>query len=224
VWAQAAELVDGERPGDWNQALMELGATVCTPREPRCLICPARDVCAARARGLEHELPRLKAKKAPIPVRRAALVLHVTDETAGPAILLARRRQGGLFGGLWEPPSIELPDEATDPADVVAFAGPRFAAWLAGKRALDLEPRGVVTHVLSHRRMHVEVLGAALRSARLASLPKDHAEYDALELAPQQADERGGAQRTALASRGTSTLARKILARATASRSTLKTR
>ena len=65
IWKIAEELVPKKNPGDHNQALMELGATICTPRAPRCLLCPVNDLCEARKRGLENDLPIMGAKKAP---------------------------------------------------------------------------------------------------------------------------------------------------------------
>jgi A/G-specific adenine glycosylase len=195
VWALAEDLVAGVatgRAGDWNQALMELGATVCVPREPRCDACPVRDHCDARARGLASELPRLKAKTAPVSIRRAALV-SVCDGK----VLLARRHTGAVFGGMWEPPSIDV---ALDREDVVAWATPRFADLLGGRtHVASLEQRGTLTHVLSHRRMHVNVLSGTLTSAR-ASVSTD-GDYDRSEWVRLED----------LEQRGMTTLAMKIL-------------
>jgi A/G-specific adenine glycosylase len=189
IWKIAGELV-GERPGDWNQALMELGATICVPREPRCLLCPARARCAAYEQGRTDELPRLAKKTKPVPVHRAALVA-----TTPRGLILARRKPEGLFGGMWEPPSLDAG------GDLRA----RFST-LIGMELGDLELCGSVTHVLSHRRMQVDVLAVRLR----AFTPEAHAseEYDALALGD-------------LDGRGATTLARKILARAGETRSTL---
>ena len=62
LWALAETLLDRASPGDWNQALMELGATVCTPRTPACPACPLRTLCAARLQGLVDEIPETKAR------------------------------------------------------------------------------------------------------------------------------------------------------------------
>lgn len=192
IWAIAERLVPARGAGDWNQALMELGATVCAPREPRCLVCPARDLCAARARGVERELPKLRAKAKPRPVRRAALVLVGRD-----GVLLARRTPDGTFGAMWEPPSIDVDADVADAA-AAAWARPRFAE-LVGRRVGSLEACGDLVHVLSHRRMHVLVfrapLGPRVRAARVDG------EYDAVEPVDPRA----------IGNRGTTTLARKIL-------------
>ncbi len=161
LWALAGRLVgvgDGD-PGEWNQALMELGATLCTARDPRCAECPVREHCAAYAHGSVSELPRVRAKRAPRPVSCVAVVV-----ASSRAVLLAHRRRGALFGGLWEPPSTE--------GDV----GP-FARRL-GVDVRDLVPAGTVIHLLSHRRMTVAVLCGSL-SRRRTWLPPS-AQYDAM--------------------------------------------
>src|SRR5215471_8295018 len=102
VWELARELLPEREPGRYNEALMELGATVCTPRAPRCESCPVRTLCQGRALGIEQELPVAKKKKQPREVHLVALVTRRGDK-----VLLGRRRPRGLFGGLWEPPMVE---------------------------------------------------------------------------------------------------------------------
>jgi A/G-specific adenine glycosylase len=183
LWQLAGELVpdgDGD-PGDWNQALMELGATICIPRAPRCDGCPASALCAGRAQGIAERLPRIAPKKEPRPVRRVALVL-ASDR----AVLLARRRPDLLFGGLWEPPSAD--------GDLAALAAE------LGVDPETLEPAGDVEHVLSHRRMRVEVARGPLGGRRRWPLPGP--DYDAVACV----------DRSDLGSRAQASLARKILA------------
>ncbi len=95
----AAELVDPESPGDWTQALMELGATLCLPRSPKCLLCPVNDMCQGRRLGLAHELPKKPAKKALPHFDVTAAVIQNGDQ-----LLIARRPLEGMLGGLWEFP------------------------------------------------------------------------------------------------------------------------
>ena len=201
VWSLARALVPDQDPGSWNQALMELGATVCTPRSPRCPDCPVRASCEARAAGIQDVIPVLARKAKPTLVRRIALIA-----TRAGSVLLGKRRTGGLFEGLWEPP---LLDEllttlrhsrrravAQEPPDDVAT---RFEALL-GARLGRVARLGEVTHVLSHRRMEIEVWGCALTSVPAALLGS--LEYEAFELvAPRE-----------LGRRGLATLARKVLA------------
>ncbi len=100
----AAELVDSARPGDWNQALMELGATVCTPRTPRCDACPVAWACAARQAGTVAERPAPARRRAPRPATFALAVLRAREG----GILMERRPPDGLLGGMWALPEMEV--------------------------------------------------------------------------------------------------------------------
>lgn len=99
-WEIARALVPAERPGDFNQALMELGATVCTPRSPRCDACPLSRACLAREEGRAEEIPATPPKTKR-PHRRVDCALIARGEQ----VLLVRRPEEGLLGGLWELPS-----------------------------------------------------------------------------------------------------------------------
>jgi A/G-specific adenine glycosylase len=110
----AAALVDPRRPGDLNQALMDLGATVCA-RPPRCGGCPLAPLCAARASGRAAELPWAR-RRSP----RRALVLACAIVSRGGALLLSRRPRTALFGGLWAPPACEA--AGADPRAALSFA------------------------------------------------------------------------------------------------------
>jgi A/G-specific adenine glycosylase len=201
LWAAAARLVPAERPGRFNQALMELGATVCTPRSPRCDACPVDGACAARAAGREEELPVISPKREAPSVAMVAAVVR-----AGRRVLLARRAEGGLFGGLWEPPMVEAPSLAAA-LPLLAAAGVGEAAGregAAGSPALPAALRevGRVRHILTHRRLEVTVARAEVaapwrRRAKLAD-PYEKAEW----LDPDEVD------------LGISKLARKILSAA----------
>jgi A/G-specific adenine glycosylase len=120
IEAIAAELVGSgsglDRPGDLNQSLMELGATVCTPRSPACSRCPVAPPCAARAAGLAARIPPPRRRSA-----HRALLLACALVRRNGAILLARRPADGLFGGLWAPPAVEVP-EGEDAASTLARA------------------------------------------------------------------------------------------------------
>jgi A/G-specific adenine glycosylase len=140
----AARLVDRERPGDWNQALMELGATVCTPRAAHCEVCPVEPWCAARRAGTVADRPGGPARREP---RRATIVLVVLRHDG--RVLLERRPPGGLLGGLWAFPEQEVPAAVGD-ADA-----PRAALEVA--RALGARPRGPVLRLpaFEHRFTHL---------------------------------------------------------------------
>jgi A/G-specific adenine glycosylase len=187
IWDLADALVPNEDAGTWNQALMELGATICVPRAPRCLVCPVRAQCDGRARGLEQELPRVKPKRKPLLMRRVALVA-----THKGTIVLGRRRVESLFGGMWEPPQLEHGFSLAQ----------RFEA-LIGANVSALTPVGQITHILSHRRLVVEVQGGTLRAANVRLFPWG-GDYDRFELVPP----------SELSQRGLASFARKVLAAA----------
>lgn len=150
LWRLAGQMVPAAAPGDFNQGLMELGATVCTPLSPACLSCPLAALCRARAQGREHELPRTPARKRPeeLPLIDArALWIERRGE-----LLLARRTPDGLYGGLWELPQIEGGRARDRLAGILAPA-----ARLCG-RAPVLEH----CQTLTHRRLRIRVFVAAL--------------------------------------------------------------
>ena len=90
-------------PGDFNQAMMELGALVCTPTNPNCGVCPLAAMCAARKNGTQADYPK-KAEKKPLPVRKRRVVIIRDGEGR---VLLVQNREGGLLKGLWDLPTIE---------------------------------------------------------------------------------------------------------------------
>ncbi|MEE2567484.1 A/G-specific adenine glycosylase [Hyphobacterium marinum] len=137
---RAAVLADPDRPGDYAQAIMDLGATVCTPRSPDCATCPWAAHCAAHAAGVEIDYPR-KLVKTRKPVRRG-IAYAVTRRGA---IWLRKRPEKGLLGGMMEVPSTEWGEAA--PADAPPFA----ANW---------QPCGTVRHVFTHFTLDLAVVRA----------------------------------------------------------------
>jgi A/G-specific adenine glycosylase len=108
LWDKSAQLLDPEQPRDFNQALMDLGATLCTPRNPACLLCPWRSHCRAYALNRQHELPMTESRS-PLPRKSIGVAVIWNDQRQ---ILIDRRRQDGLLGGLWEFPGGKIePDE-----------------------------------------------------------------------------------------------------------------
>jgi A/G-specific adenine glycosylase len=148
----AAGLAPHRRAGDFAQALMDLGATVCTPRAPACPDCPLASHCAARAKGLAAELPRRTAKAA-APRRRAIAFWAVRGDGA---VLLRRRDEKGLLAGMMELPSTPWRGAPWRLKDAMAHA-PAPGPW----RALP----GVVTHVFTHMRLETRVLMAEVDGA-----------------------------------------------------------
>jgi A/G-specific adenine glycosylase len=133
----AETLVPAKRPGDFAQAVMDLGATLCTPKRPACALCPWMQPCRARAEGLQETFPR-KVKKVAGQLRRGAafVVLRAGDD----AVLLRTRPPEGLLGSMAEPPTSEWRADY-DPAQALLDA-PLDARW---KRL-----PGIVRHVFTH--------------------------------------------------------------------------
>ncbi len=106
--AGAARLLDPRRPGDGNQALMELGATLCAPRAPRCESCPLAGGCRAREEGRTEAYPRARAKAAPRRVRLTVAVVRRRDQL----LLVRRPDDAAQLAGLWELPSVRASGRA----------------------------------------------------------------------------------------------------------------
>jgi len=110
LWRLAEETLPLGRAGDYNQALMDLGASICTPRAPACLLCPLRANCEAYQHGVQEERPVLETKQ-PVPhYTVTAAVIHQNNE-----VLIARRPSQGLLGGLWEFPGGKIESGETLP-------------------------------------------------------------------------------------------------------------
>lgn len=103
VWELAENLISQQRPGDFNQAVMELGATVCLPDNPQCLLCPLMPHCRAAQKGLQSELPEMPKAAQTVEVPMAALYL----EQQGKVLVKKRSKDEKWLKGLWEFPSAE---------------------------------------------------------------------------------------------------------------------
>jgi A/G-specific adenine glycosylase len=142
IKARAAALADPDRPGDYAQALMDLGATICTPRSPDCAACAWRHACAAYASGDPTRLP-LKDKKKPKPVRRGVCFHVLSNER----LWLRRRPETGLLGAMMELPGTGWSEAGPD-EDEIAAAEPFAADW---------REAGEVRHVFTHFALHLSV-------------------------------------------------------------------
>lgn len=147
IATHARDLATGHRPGDFAQALMELGATVCTPRAPRCPACPWSGDCHALAHGRPEAYPAA-ARRVARPTRHGAAFWTMRGDGA---VLFRRRPPTGLLGGMMEVPSTEWRSDPWLFQDAVPFA-PAVADW----RPLP----GGVAHVFTHFRLELSVLTA----------------------------------------------------------------
>jgi A/G-specific adenine glycosylase len=103
LWSLAHRCLPAGQAGDFNQALMDLGATLCTPQKPACLVCPLSELCQARAEGTQEELPVLEARPQVPHYTVTAAIIQRDDQ-----VLIGRRPSHGLLGGLWEFPGGKL--------------------------------------------------------------------------------------------------------------------
>ena len=125
------DLVPADRPAEFAEALMDLGATVCTPKSPNCLLCPLRDMCAAQKEGAPERYP-IKPKKTPKPTRHGHVYVVLGEDRT---VLTERRPDRGLLGGMMGLPTSDWLDEAPDPKF------PSQGNW---------ESVGEVRHVFTH--------------------------------------------------------------------------
>ena len=137
---EAMRLMPEEDPGEYNQALMGLGALICTPRNPKCGECPVRAFCRARAAGDPESLPVKREKKARKIVNRAILLVFREDK------VLVRKRGAGLLAGLWEFPGF---DGALSPEDA------RACLEEMGVNARFVRTLGEAKHVFTHLEWHM---------------------------------------------------------------------
>lgn len=160
---RAATLTPQDRAGDYAQGVMDLGATVCTPKSPACVICPWSDVCMARQQGIAETLPA-KVKKAEVPLRHGLAFWMVR---ADGCVALTRRPPKGLLGGMMEVPGSDwraTPWKAPDGKTKDAVY-PVNAKWR--------ELPGLVLHTFTHFRLEVTVHAADLTKPQAEKLGKD---------------------------------------------------
>lgn len=154
LWRLAETILPAQSISDFNQALMELGALVCTPQNPRCLVCPLCEHCEARRRGIEHRLPQLAPRRESVKVRMAAAII----EREG-SYLMYRRTGTGVMEDMWEFPGGECLDGES----------PRVALVREGreKYGLAMEPSGElakIKHNIMNRRIELHAFSAGLEA------------------------------------------------------------
>ena len=157
--AVADALLTADRPGDFNEAVMELGATVCTPRAPACGRCPLREVCAARAAGAPEAFP-VVSKRAPTP--HVDVAVGVVLDDAG-RVLIQKRPESAMLGGLWE-----FPGGKVEPGETPEAACRRE---LREETGLDVEIAAPLARV-DHAYSHFKVTLHAFRCRHLGGTPR----------------------------------------------------
>jgi A/G-specific adenine glycosylase len=163
----AEELLDRQAPGDFNQALMELGATVCTPKAPACPACPLEPRCQAHAHGIEERLPEGRDRRPSVEITVAVALVEERGR-----VLLVRRPEGKLLGRMWELPQTSLESKASE--DLVRELRERYG--------LSIERGPLVArsrHAITHRR--IAVIGYRARLLRRPPRDRERFRWAALE-------------------------------------------
>jgi len=154
LWSHADALVSPTQPGDFNQALMDLGAMVCTPRHPQCRECPLHTECRAYMLGLANQLP-VRGRRAKVqPAVHSVVALRHGDR-----YLFEQRASKGLWSNMWQLPTLEAPTESS---------GRGLADWVwerfdSAPRALELQ--GEFRHRTTHRAIRFVVFDAPLHAS-----------------------------------------------------------
>jgi A/G-specific adenine glycosylase len=178
AWAQqtADVLLSTDRPGDWNEAVMDLGATVCIPKAPRCPECPLAAHCLAFASGKPARYPAPKVRAQVKQIRGVALLIGTPER------LYLEQRSGPLLGGLW---GLPLEEVTTGEAEAIERLRARLSAG-------PVTLLGTVQHTMTHRQFEVSVYqadssaGAGLLLTPAAARPLSRLDHKALALAEAQ--------------------------------------
>jgi len=152
LWSLAEEVVDPDDPGDFNQAMMDLGAMVCSVKQPACLMCPMAGNCEAASEGIADELPVRAPRRKPTAVTHTVVAVHRRDTW-----LFERRGQKGLWANMWQFVTCE------DPV-------PDIAVWVnnhTGLRVAKPKQAGSFTHQTTHRTIRFELFQAQATGGRL---------------------------------------------------------
>lgn len=169
LWSLAAELVPRKHPGDFNQALMELGATLCTPRSPQCDACPVASLCLARSQGLAEQIPAKVIRTQPRSVSHHILaVQHATEPEHW---LFELRPPRGLWSNLWQMPTAEHLPLDTATADASSLAASQLRDWFHQQQKLGVTEPVQVTS-FKHQTTHRDIEFTLWRCKALAEAPK----------------------------------------------------
>jgi A/G-specific adenine glycosylase len=158
----AQQMVPKGAPGSYNQALMDLGATVCTPRRPDCPQCPLPDLCQARLKGLQEKIPLTK-RRPPVPQREGTA--GIIRNGSGEGFLIVRRRAQGLLGGLWKfPGGMKAPEETLEEA---------LKRSILEELGIKVVVQGKIAstkHTYTHFRITLYAFGCTLKEGRPKAL------------------------------------------------------
>jgi len=152
LWNLAREHLPKGRAGDYNQAFMDLGATICTPKNPRCLICPLMEICQARRNGTQEQRPILKPKKEiPHYIHAAGVIVE------NGKVLLAKRPPKGLLAGMWEFPNGRVEEDPAKGLSPALESGYRL-------KVQNSEALCTIQHAYTHFRVTVYAYRCSLLS------------------------------------------------------------
>lgn len=160
-------LISHEDPSSFNQALMELGALICTPTNPSCMLCPVNEHCAAFAEGVQKELPvKIKVTK----VKQVKLISAIVKNEKG-EILVQKRPDQGLLAGLWEFPSISFEKVKNVTKDMYEDT---FAVIYNGRVQLQKTRFAEISHVFSHLKWTIDAYEAVIEEDISAEVMEQH--------------------------------------------------
>ncbi|MFF2091667.1 A/G-specific adenine glycosylase [Paenibacillus sp. NPDC058174] len=192
----AVSLIPEGAAGDFNQGLMELGALVCTPKSPSCLLCPVMEHCAGRIAGKEHELPIKTKAKPPRPEHRVAAIISGSGANTG-KVLVRQRPETGLLAQMWELPHLLLSKEQTyllaidgAAASEQAAAGELLTKAVEAETGLLIRPRKWfmdAEHVFSHIHWTMRFYLADLGAEDYSLAAESAAAYEAVGEASSEA-------------------------------------
>jgi A/G-specific adenine glycosylase len=173
LWQHSeALLAESKKPYEYNQAIMELGATVCLPQNPHCLLCPVKPHCEAQAKGTQHERP-VKAPKKASPHHHIAVGVIWKDDQ----VLIQQRPAEGLLGGLWEfPGGKQEPDETLDTT---------VSREIEEELGIQVQVEELITSV-KHAYTHFKITLHAYRCVYLSGNPEPKAAQECRWVNPSQ--------------------------------------
>jgi len=162
LWELAEKQLPNQHAGDYNQALMDLGATICIPKNPRCLICPLMKVCQARQHGTQNLRPvKLPKKEVPHHIHAAGVIMREGE------VLLARRPSKGLLGGMWEFPNGRVTGDPLEGLAQALKTGYNLRLRRNRRSISKREPLAIIHHGYTHFTVSVHVY-----QCELASMPE----------------------------------------------------